>query len=158
MKILIGTPIHKTKNYCMEKWLENVSRLEYPADLLMVDNSPDLDYTEKVKGYCAKYGITNYKIEHLELPYEQKIFERVARCREIIRKEVLSKGYDAWFSWECDQIIPTNTLNELIRIMRLEGFMMVDHNNWTRKPPSTQHRPWRIFNQKRVSGKAWFFT
>src|SRR3989344_9317605 len=110
MKILIGTPIHISKDYCMEKWLENVSKLEYPADFMMVDNSPVLDpvrsktsakggssadqafqavrtsngidYVEKVKKYCAKYGITNYKIEHLELPPEQEVHERVAGSRE----------------------------------------------------------------------------
>ena len=49
MKILIGTPIHECKDYCMERWLKNVSKMEYPADLLLVDNSPGLTYVEQVK-------------------------------------------------------------------------------------------------------------
>jgi hypothetical protein len=137
MKILIGTPIHICKDYSMERWLQNVAKLQLqtPADLFLVDNSPGLNYMEKVKGYCAKYGITNYKLEHLELPPEQKVDERVARSREIIRKEIISKDYDAWFTWECDQIIPTNSLDELIKMMNAGNFMMVNHNNWIRQLP-----------------------
>jgi len=135
MKILIGTPIHICKDYCMERWLENVSKLEYPADFMMVDNSPGLEYVEKVKGYCTKYGIKNYKIEHLELPMEQGVFERVARSREIIRQEVLSHDYDAWFSWECDQLIPTNSLGKLVDIIKSGNFQIVEVNSWAREFP-----------------------
>ena len=137
MKILIGTPIHQVKDYSMERWLENVAKLqqEYPADFLMVDNSPGLSYVEKVKEYCAKYGIINYKIEHLELPMEQEVFERVARSREIIRQEVLSKDYDAWFSWECDQLIPTNSLGILVDIIKSGNFEIVEVNSWAREIP-----------------------
>lgn len=135
MKILIGTPIHISKDYCMEKWLENVSKLEYPADLLMVDNSLGLQYAEKVKGYCAKYGLTNYKIIHLEIPergkgIHEEIHERICRSREIIRQYFLSGDYDAWFCWECDQIIPTNALDELVKLMRSGDFWVIVHNCW----------------------------
>ncbi|MBI2038636.1 MAG: methyltransferase domain-containing protein, partial [Candidatus Nealsonbacteria bacterium] len=82
LKILAGTPIHI--NYPAEKWLERISRLKYPVDLLMVDSSPTLDYVEKVKGYCAKYGIKNYKIKHLEIGQFQPWAEKVGRSREII--------------------------------------------------------------------------
>src|SRR3989344_769052 len=159
MKILIGTPIHVSKDYSIERWLENVSKLTYPADLLIVDNSPGLEYMKKVKKYCSKYGIRpdrnlgqspisngvkNYKIKHLELPPEQKFFERLNRSREIIRQEVLSKGYDAWFSWESDQLIPPNALDELIKLMNAGDFAMVDHNNWTREIPNLPNFDWGV--------------
>lgn len=135
MKVLIGTPIHESKDYSMQRWLENVSRQEYPADLLMVDNSPDPEYVEKVQGYCTKFGITNYKIEHIDLPPQQGKYERIARSREIIRQEFLKGDYDAWFVWECDQIIPTNTLDKLITIMKEGNYMMVNPNKWSRENP-----------------------
>lgn len=135
MKIIIGTPIHQCKDYSMEKWLENVSRLEYPADLFMVDNSPDPEYIKKVKGYCKKYGITNYQIKHIELPKEQDKWERIARSREVIRTYLLSKDYDAWFTWECDQIIPANALGQLVKISQSENYMMVNPNKWAREDP-----------------------
>jgi len=137
MKILIGTPIHEIKDYAMERWLANVAKLqlEHPADLLLMDNSPGLDYVEKVKGYCAKYGIKDYKIEHLELSLEQGADERIGRSRETIRQYLLAHDYDAWFTWECDQIIPTNALDELIELMKTEDYMIVNPNNWSREIP-----------------------
>src|SRR3989344_4069835 len=107
MRVLIGTPIHISKDYCMERWLENVSQLTYPADLFLVDNSPGLGYVEKVKGYCTKYKIMNYKIEHLEINQKLGPDIRIEVSQETIRHYVLTHNYDAWFSWECDQIIPT---------------------------------------------------
>ena len=138
MKILIGTPIHIVKDYAMERWLENVAKLqmEYPADLLLVDNSPGLDYMEKVKGYCKKYGIKNYKIEHLVIGEQQGRDEKIARSREIIRQEILAKDYDAWFSWESDQIIPPDTLGKLVKIMEAGNYTMIHPNSWEREIPA----------------------
>jgi len=135
MKILIGTPIHIVKDYSMERWLKNVAELTLvtPADLLMIDNSPGLDYVEKVKGYCEKYKIKNYKILHLELPPEQGVYERVARVREVIRHIILSQYYDVWFSWECDQLIPNNGLSELLKMMESGNFTIASHSTWTRE-------------------------
>ena len=170
MKILTAIPIHVSKDYCAERWFENVFKLEYPADLLLVDNSPGTDYAEKLKKYCSKYGINpvrssltevsletrdkvasetsygvkNYKIEHLELPLEQGKFERIARSREVIRREVLDKGYDGWFSWENDQLIPTNTLGELVKMMRSADFSMVELNGWDREIPNFPNFDWGV--------------
>lgn len=166
MSVLIGTPIHVSKDYSMERWLENVSKLEYPADLLLVDNSPGLDYAEEVKGYCKKYGISpvknlvpvrnkipngtisngvkKYKIKHLNIPQGEKtdksideqIHERIIRSREIIRKEFLSSDYDAYFLWESDEIIPSDALNKLVKLMRAGNFMVVVHNCWINDNPN----------------------
>ena len=136
MKILIGTPIHQVKDYAMERWLANVSKLEYPADLFMVDNSPGLDYVEKVRGYCAKYGVKNYKIGHLEINPVLNSDTRVEMSQEVIRQELLAKDYDAWFSWECDQLIPTNALGELVRMMKAGNYMMIHPNSWAREIPN----------------------
>src|SRR3989344_4936869 len=112
MRVLIGTPIHESKDYAMDKWLENVVRLEYPADLLLVDNSAGPAYAQKVKEYCAKYGVKNYRVEHFEVNndhLDNAKSQKVEIAQEIIRRETLTGAYDAWFSWECDQIIPNNT-------------------------------------------------
>ena len=138
MKILIGTPIHECKDYCMEQWLQNVAKSTYPADLFLVDNSPGLGYVEKVKGYCAKYGIKNYKIRHLEISQtpiafdgrDEDVHERVARARGMIEQEILENNYDAWFCWECDQIIPADALDKLIKLYEAGDFSVVVHNSW----------------------------
>lgn len=117
MKILIGTPVHKSKDYSMDRWIESVSKLDYPFDLLMVDNSPDSEYLKKIREYCKKHEVTNYKLVHIDVGRDAVLDERLAQSREIIRKEVLDKGYDAWFSLECDIITPPNALSKLVDLI-----------------------------------------
>lgn len=137
MKILIGTPIHQIKDYAMEKWLQNVAQLQlkYPADLLLVDNSPGLEYVEQVKGYCAKYSIQNFHIKHLEFDPQMPADERISRSREEIRQYLLAHDYDAWFSWESDQIIPPDALTKLSQIMEKGKYMIIHPNSWDRVLP-----------------------
>lgn len=119
----------------MERWIKNVTELTAitSADLFLVDNSPTPDYIEKVKGYCEKYGVKNYKIEHLEVDQELGIDVRIEMSHEMIRQYILSsQAYDAWFSWECDVLIPADSLTKLIGLMEMGKFMMVAHNCWAR--------------------------
>jgi len=133
MRVLIGAPIHVDDP--IEEWLENVSKLqlEYPADLLLVDNSPGLGYVEKVRGYCEKYGVTNYKIKHLDINQNQPVAERIGRSREIIRQEVLSLDYDAWFSLEPFQFVPAEKLMRLLNLMSEPAFEIICAPSWAEK-------------------------
>lgn len=173
MRVLIGTPIHQSKDYSMSRWLENVSRHEHTADLLLVDNSPGVGYMEKVAMYCAKHGVDNYEIKHLELPEQIGKYERIARSREVIRQYFLDHDYDAWFTWECDQIVPTNALDQLIRIMESGNYQMVNPNKWARDNPDNPNTDFGCCLIKREAlekygflnppgswetGEAWFKT
>lgn len=159
MKVLIGTPIHISKDYCIERWLKNVAELRkvHKTDFIMVDNSPDLSYVEKVKGYCKKIGMGGYTIKHPNIPQgksvnkntDEQIHERVANCQEIIRQFVLSKDYDVWFSWECDQIIPTDGLDKLLKIMASGKYIMVNHNIWDKNVPGAFCFDWGLTLVKR---------
>jgi hypothetical protein len=164
MKILIGTPIHQIKDYCMERWLENVAKLlkQSPCDLILVDNSPNLSYVEKIKGYLKKYGIKNFKIKHFEINEEdldtsQARSQKVEIAQEMIRREVLKAQYDAWFSWECDQIIPADTLDRLVSLMKRESYMMVVVNSWARTIPGefNANMGVTLISQKALK-KSWF--
>ncbi len=139
MKVLIGTPIHEIKHYSIERWLKNVAELvaQTPAKLFLVDNSPDLSYMEKVKKLCSKYGISDYEIVHIDVWQLNGMYERIGRSREVIRQYLLDNGYDAWFSWESDQIIPPNTLQILSKIMGSGKYSMVHPNAWSRENPNT---------------------
>ena len=134
MKILIGTPIHSCKDYAMERWLENVKKVQEhtPCDLIMVDNTVGTEYVNKVKDYCTKYGITNYTLGHIEIGPTHNADERIGRSREVIREKVIADKYDAWFSWECDQLIPENTLERLQELAEHFDYDLVSHNSWAR--------------------------
>lgn len=138
MKILIGTPIHETRDYAVERWLASVAQLtnQTPTDLLLVDSSPGLDYVETVRGYCDKLGLKNYKIKHIDVHQPNGMDEMVGRSREVIRQEVLTNGYDAWFSWECDQIIPPDTLSKLAKLMEAGNYTLIHPNTWARDMPA----------------------
>ena len=104
----------------------------------MVDSSPNTEYVETVKGYCAKYGITNYKMVNIDFDQGTSVSakdKRIEAAQEIIREEILSHDYDAWFSWECDEIIPTDALSKLVILMNTVGGMMAVHNSWARNDP-----------------------
>ncbi len=134
MKILMGTPIHECKDYAMERWLESVSKLDYSFDLLMVDNSDNPEYVNKVHNYCKKYGVANYKLAHVDVDKDAVLDEKLAKSREIIRREVLSKNYDCWFSLECDVIAPPDCLSKLVNL--IDDYWMVSHAYPAREIPN----------------------
>jgi hypothetical protein len=152
--VLIGTPIHELKDYCMERWVKNVAELikVYPCDIIMVDNSPKKDYMEKVKGYMQKYGIDKYEMKYLQIDQgdlvpkdiHEQIHERVAKCQEIIRQYALEHDYDVWFSWECDQIIPIDALDKLLSVMETGDYIMVNHNIWDKNVPGGLCFDWGV--------------
>lgn len=134
MRILIGTPVHASKDYCMEKWLKAVSKFTYPCDLLMVDNSPDLDYVNTITRYCQSQNLTNYRIVHITVAKDALLDDRLAQSREVIRQTVLTQDYDAWCSLECDVIAPPDALSKLVGL--LEDNWMVSHTYPARKNPA----------------------
>lgn len=122
----------------MERWLENVSKLikVTPASLLLVDNSPDMTYMEKVKGYCKKLGLQNFEIIHINVHQPNGRDERIGRAREVIRQYILKNNFDAWFSWESDQLISADALLILSKIMQAGNYSMIHPNAWSRENPS----------------------
>lgn len=137
MKILLATPVHECKDYCMEKWLVNVAALQKitPVDVLLIDNSAGETYMRTLKKYCRLYGISRYVIRHIECQQGMRLQQKCARIemsQQAIRSYILEQKYDVWFSWECDQIIPKDSLIKLLRLMKSGNFMVVAHNAWTR--------------------------
>lgn len=134
MKVLLGTPVHESKDYAMDKWMASIAVLDYPFDLLLVDNSADLEYVNKLHHYCKKYGIIRYRLVHIDVGNHAVLDERLAQSREIIRQEVLAKGYDAWCSLECDVIAPPDALSKLVAL--LDDYWMVSHGYPSRGNPN----------------------
>lgn len=132
-KILLGTPIHECKDYCMERWLKSVLKLDYPFDLLLVDNSDNPRYVDRVRKYCHKLGMTNFQIKHVKVARDSPLDEKLAVSREIIRQEVLKKNYDYWCSLECDVIVPSDALTKLINL--IDNYWMVSHSYPSRGNP-----------------------
>jgi hypothetical protein len=128
MRILVGTPVHASKDYSIEKWLANIALIQqiYPMDVFIVDNSDTPRYSEILKNYCLKHKVKNYSVIHIEeVGSRLNLDERLSISREVIRHEVLDKEYGAWFSWECDIIIPPEVVGKLIRMSK--NYSIIGH-------------------------------
>lgn len=166
LRVLIGTPVHESKDYAMDRWLASVSALDYPADLLLVDNSQNPDYTKKLEAYCQKYQIPHYKIVHVAIPEDAHLEERLALAREVIREEVLKGGYDYWYSLECDVIVPPDALSKLTGA--IDDYWMISHGYPARTSPRDLNVEFGTALIKRIAlgkqqflnhtGEAWFKT
>jgi len=55
-KVLIACPTSDKKDYCLDDWYENILKTEYPNyTILMVDNSHDETYHNKIQNMVTKY-------------------------------------------------------------------------------------------------------
>jgi hypothetical protein len=156
MKVLIGTPVHESKDYGMDRWIKSVSKLDHPFDLLMVDNSINSNYVNTLHKYCKKHRVTNYKLIHIDVSQNTILDERLARSREIIRQEVLNKNYDAWFSLECDIITPPNALTKLTNL--INNYWMISHGYPSRDNPNASNAELGITLIKQAVLKKYGFT
>lgn len=156
MKILTATPINEVKDYSMKRWLASVSQQDYSTDLLLVDNSENKQYVKKVQKYCDELKLKNYKITHIKTKPTMSVEERLAISRELIRQEVLLNDYEAWFSWECDIIIPPDTLSKLVE--QIENLWVVAHAYPNRMYPDKINAEFGITLIKKIVLEKFIFT
>jgi hypothetical protein len=107
MKVLVGCPTSEHKAYCLNEYVEGLKKLSYKnKDILIVDNSKDDAYSEKIKAL----GINVLRDKHLK-----KAKERIIHSRNILRKKVLDEGYDYFLSLEQDVIPPKDIIERLLK-------------------------------------------
>ena len=119
MKILIGTPIHECKDYSIPRWLVSLKELDWPdKHILLVDNSIGTSYADDLR------LTTGYRTLHIDVDTGDPE-ERVGIAEEKIREIILNEGYDYWFAWDCDILLPSYALKELVKFC--EEFDVVLH-------------------------------
>jgi GT2 family glycosyltransferase len=106
-KILVGCPTSFHKEYALEEYVKAVNSLTYPNfDILLVDNSEDNLYIEKIK----KLGLPVIKG-----PFFESARDRIIASRNILREKVLEENYDYFFSLEQDVLPPPDILQNLLK-------------------------------------------
>ncbi|HSU72803.1 MAG TPA: hypothetical protein VLJ21_03060 [Candidatus Binatia bacterium] len=105
VKILVGCPTFYQKEYCLQAYADAVHALEGEFDVLIVDNSKDESYTEKIR---------NVGLPAVHIPYEEPARKRLVDSRNLLRKKVLDEGYDYFFSLEQDVIPQPDALKRLL--------------------------------------------
>ena len=105
-RVLVGAPVCDLYEYCFDEFLNAIKNLTYKNyDILLVDNSKDDKYFNKIKD----------KVNVVRIEYIEKMRERVVKSHNILRKEVLDKKYDYLLVLDQDVIPPPNVIEQLIR-------------------------------------------
>ena len=105
-RVLVGCPTSFHKEYALKEYAESVKFLSYDNyDVLLVDNSPDNNYFDKIKSL----GLNVIKGEYFE-----GAIKRIITSRNTLRKYALDNNYDYLFSLEQDVIPNRDALTKLI--------------------------------------------
>ncbi len=104
--VLVGCPTAHYKGYCLEEYAKAVKSLTYQNyEVLLVDNSKEDDYSEKIKEQGLKV---------IKGPWFDGARERIVQSRNMLREKVLKGGYDYFFSLEQDVIPEKEVIEKLI--------------------------------------------
>ncbi len=105
-KILVGCPTSDYHEYALHEYAEAVRSLTYPNhDILLVDNSRENSYFEKLK---------SLNLPAVKGPWHDEARERIVASRNIIRQRVLDEDYDYFLSLEQDVIPPNDIIERLL--------------------------------------------
>lgn len=154
-KILITTPVHRVKDYAFKEWLKSVKSQTYTSyDLLLVDNTSDLNYIPVIEEYLKELDIkaTIYHQDkfHAEEPrvipiegttrefkdYRHLVEKKVAYAREYGRQQFLKGEYDYFFLWESDIIVEPIGLEKMLEF--IDKFAIVQHDYPNRQYPGEE--------------------
>jgi hypothetical protein len=108
-KILIFTPTYEGKEYCRERFVANSREILKSwgnARHIIIDNSPTLDYTNKLTA-------AGLDVIHVERGNNSR--ESLTRAQNIARQIAIDEGYDYLFSLESDIFPPKDILHRLYR-------------------------------------------
>ena len=106
-KVLIGCPTSFHKEYALKEYIEAIRKLTYKNhDFLLVDNSQDDNYLEKIK---------SFNIPVIKGLYFESARDRIIVSRNILRQKVLDDDYDYFLSLEQDVIPPEDIIEKLLQ-------------------------------------------
>lgn len=114
--ILLASPVSKIKEYCLFDWINHINNLNGDFDVLLIDNSDDFLFLEKLKLFVNQLDKNhNIFIGSIEKSFLESHYSFIARSQESIRLFFLSnKKYKKLFLLECDVFVPTiDTINRL---------------------------------------------
>ncbi|MBS3108745.1 glycosyltransferase family 2 protein [Candidatus Woesearchaeota archaeon] len=105
-RVLVGCPTSFHKEYCIELYADSIKNLTYNNyDILLVDNSPDEKYLNKIKslGINAIKGL-----------YYESARDRIVASRNLLKEYVLKNNYDYLLSLEQDVIPPPDIIERML--------------------------------------------
>jgi hypothetical protein len=110
-RILLATPTHDGKAYCLEFWVRRVRAIQRatPCDVLVADNSLGEGYARQMR----KLGL-----KVLRTPAYDEPLRSLAESRRKLYAQALRHGYDYFFSLEQDLFPPPDIIRHLLELRR----------------------------------------
>lgn len=115
-KVLIAFPTSEAKDYCLKEFAEQLRNITYAADILIIDNSKNEHYLNKIKNTIEPI---NKSIKYIRHYRDIKLNRLIAECHNIIIDNILEGKYDYWFSLESDIFIPCSILEHLLFLRKI---------------------------------------
>jgi GT2 family glycosyltransferase len=109
-RVLIGIPTYEGKNYCLDAFIQNISKFTYPKSRLgiyIADNSKD---NKNAIMISRKYGIKCFWRDYTGY----SVNEKLADSHNQVRQYALDEGYDYLFHLESDVFPQADIIQQLI--------------------------------------------
>ena len=107
-KVLVASPTYRGMKYCHNEFFQRIKELDYDHyDILIIDNSEDDEYFNKLKKEDKIILIKDYTNE------KNKILRLVSSRNKMI-EYALDNNYDYILMMDSDVIPPKNIIKELI--------------------------------------------
>jgi len=106
-KVLIFSPTYEGKEYCREKFISNINKIDYPnKEFLMVDNSENNDYYELLKSV----GVPVHRV-----PRGVNSRESLAAAQNYAVRYAVNNDFDYLLSVESDLFPPSDVVWRLLK-------------------------------------------
>ena len=105
--VFIAIYTNEVKRYCDEIFFDNIRRIvPSTSTLVIVDNSPTTEYTERIRMLMDGYG--EYTLIHIDLPKEEshRFQKSVLKSLKVLEKEFLNSYCEYFLIIESD-VIPS---------------------------------------------------
>ena len=104
MKILVASPIYDKMEYCFSYFLESINSISYPHDILLVENSKDDKFYEKIKD----------QVNVIKDNSEGTNLQKVVHSRNLILDYALKNNYDYVLMLDSDVLVPKDIIEKLL--------------------------------------------
>lgn len=106
--VLIGCPVNEVKAYCIEDYLESISRLTYQnKKFYFVDNSIDMDF------HFDHFLCNGFECDYIS-PDGKNNQQYICDCQNMIRQRAVDDGFDYLLFLECDIFTKPDIVEEML--------------------------------------------
>lgn len=113
-RILLASPVSRSKNYCMHEFLWNIAKMESVDKFLLINNS-DVEYGNYLAAKLREmYLDQKITVVNIMFDNEASLAERVTKSMNYAREVLLNGEFTHLFVVECDLFPEKTALKELL--------------------------------------------